>query len=376
MHSRFAKFLLPLLLFVSALAGARTVQAQSNYEPYTFTTFAGVAPGSADGTGSAARFFLPYGVAVDSVGNVYVADTFNDTVRKITPAGVVSTLAGSPGVVGFADGTGSAAHLSYPSGVAVDSADNVYVADSRNNTIRKITPAGVVSTLAGQGITGSADGTGRAAQFSYPSGVAVDSADNVYVADTSNNTIRKITPAGVVSTLAGSPGVVGSADGTGNAARFYQPSGVAVDSAGNIYVADTGNHTIRKITPAGVSTLAGVVGSFGSAGGTGNAARFYYPSGVAVDSAGNVYVADTSNNTIRVGFPGALTILSGTRVGNDFVLQCRGAPNSMNTVQFSPDLVTSFSTLATRTADQAGVFSFTDVNAVSQASGFYRLAYP
>ena len=179
--------------------------------------------------------------------------------------------------------------------MAVDGSGNVYVADSGNYTIRKITPAGVVSTLAGlAGSSGSADGTGSAARFYYPTGVAVDGSGNVYVADTGNYTIRKITPAGVVSTLAGLAGSTGSADGTGSAARFYYPYGVAVDGSGNVYVADTGNYTIRKITPAGVvSTLAGTAGSSGSADGTGSAARFNYPTGVAVDGSGNVYVADS-----------------------------------------------------------------------------------
>jgi hypothetical protein len=189
--------------------------------------------------------------------------------------------------------------------VAVDSAGNVYVGDTSNSTIRKITSAGVVSTLAGlAGSIGSADGTGSAARFGDPHGVAVDSAGNVYVADSGYDTIRKITPAGVVTTLAGLAGGPGSADGTGSAARFNQPYGVAVDSAGNVYVADTANDTIRKITPAGVvKTLAGLASSIGSADDTGSAARFNGPGGVAVDTAGDVYVADSDNNTIRIGGP-------------------------------------------------------------------------
>jgi IPT/TIG domain/NHL repeat/GYF domain 2 len=279
------------------------------------TTLAGTAgtSGSADGTGSAARFYSPRGVAVDGSGNVYVADTFNSTIRKITPAGVVTTLAGTAGSVGSADGTGSAARFDDPSGVAVDGSGNVYVADTWNHTVRKITPAGVVTTLAGTAYSyGSADGTGSAARFCFPRGVAVDGSGNVYVADTNNGTIRKITPAGVVTTLAGTALSGGSADGTGSAARFYSPSGVAVDSSGNVYVADAGNSTIRKITPAGVvTTLAGTAGSVGSADGTGSAARFYSPSGVAVDGSGNVYVADT--NTIRKITPtGVVTTLAGT----------------------------------------------------------------
>ncbi len=280
------------------------------------TTLAGLAggPGSADGTASAARFYQPSGVAVDSAGNVYVADTDNFTIRKVTPGGVVTTLAGLARNLGSADGAASTARFNSPNGVAVDGAGNVYVADCGNDTIRKVTPGGVVTTLAGlAGNSGSADGTGSAARFCFPFGVAVDSAGNVYVADYGNNTIRKVTPGGVVTTLAGLAGSQGSADGTGSAARFYMPYGVAVDSAGNVYVADYGNNTIRKVTPGGVvTTLAGLAGSPGSADGTGSAAQFYYPGGVAVDSAGNVYVADSGNSTIRKVTPGgAVTTLAG-----------------------------------------------------------------
>jgi len=281
------------------------------------TTLAGSAgnPGSADGTGSAARFRFPAGMAVDGSGNVYVADSNNSTIRKVTSAGVVTTLAGSAGTDGSADGTGSAAQFFVPIGVAVDGSGNVYVADSNNNTIREVTPAGVVSTLAGlAGTDGSADGTGSAAQFSGPSGVAVDGSGNVYVADSNNSTIRKVTPAGVVTTLAGSAGNPGSADGTGSAAQFSGPSGVAVDGSGNVYVADAGNDTIRKVTPAGVvTTLAGSAGNPGSADGTGSTAQFYQPGGVAVDGSGNVYVADAGNNTIRMVTPGgAVQTIGGT----------------------------------------------------------------
>ena len=192
-------------------------------------------------------------MAVDSAGNVYVADSGNYTIRKITPARVVSTLAGVAGNRGSTDGTGGDASFSFPQAVAVDSAGNVYVADTSNYTIRAITPSGVVKLLAGlAGNRGSADGTGNAARFDFPNGVAVDSAGNVYVTDTVNNTIRTITPSGVVNTFAGLAGSLGSGDGTGSAASFTSPQGVAVDSAGNVYVADTGNYTIRKITPAGV----------------------------------------------------------------------------------------------------------------------------
>ena len=232
-----------------------STRAQSIYNlPYAFTNFAGTpgVSGSRDGNGNSiggAQFSLPGGVALDSAGNVYVGDTGNHTIRKITPAGVVTTLAGSPGVIGSADGTGSAAQFYQPGGVAVDSAGNVYVADCANQTIRKITPAGVVTTLAGSPLVqGSADGNGSAARFFQPHGVAVDTAGILYVADQNNHSIRKIDTAGNVTTLAGSPGAAGSADGIGSAARFNQPSGVVLDSVGNVYVVDRMNNRVTKGT--------------------------------------------------------------------------------------------------------------------------------
>jgi len=371
--------LLALVVLAAALTTTHA-SAQSTYTPYTFTTLAGRAGGvgSANGTGSAARFNLPPGVAVDSAGNIYVADQSNETIRKVTPAGVVTTLAGLAGAAGSADGTNRGARFDFPCDVAVDSAGNLYVADLFNQTIRKVTPVGTnwaVTTLAGRaGSTGSTDGTNGAARFDYPNGLTVDSAgSNVYVADTLNFTIRRVTPAGtnwVVTTLAGRAGAAGSADGTNGAARFNFPSDVAVDSAGNLYVTDNsslirkvapvgtnwvvttlagwagaagskdgtngaarfnfnaagfgygglavdgvgnlyvgdyGNNTIRKVTPIGtnwvVTTLAGRAGSAGSTDGTGSAALFNSPTGVAVDSAGNIYVTDQSNDTLRKGFP-------------------------------------------------------------------------
>lgn len=184
--------------------------------------------GSADGTGAAARFANPIGVAVDRDGNVYVGDTYNSTIRKVTATGVVTTLAGTAGMPGSADGMGAAARFNHPNGVAVDSAGNVYVADTQYSTIRKITPAGVVMTVAGSAtITGSADGTGAAVRFNGPRGVAVDGADNVYVADTFNSTIRKVTSAGVTTTVAGTAGVTGWPRG----APTHRPSGRNTASA-------------------------------------------------------------------------------------------------------------------------------------------------
>jgi D-alanyl-D-alanine dipeptidase len=270
--------------------------------------------GSIDGTGSAARFNGASGVATDSAGNVFVADTGNHTIRKITPAGVVTTLAGTAGSSGSTDASGAAARFNNPRGVATDSAGNVYVADTGNDTIRKITPTGVVSTLAGTaGSSGSTDASGAAARFNSPRGIASDAAGTLYVADSGNDTIRKITPTGAVTTLAGTAGAAGSTDASGAAARFNDPMGVAIDSANNVYVADSGNNTIRKITPAGVvTTLAGTAGIASSADGLGAAASFNGPTGVATDSAANVYVADTNNNTIRkVTAAGSVSTIAG-----------------------------------------------------------------
>jgi streptogramin lyase len=283
---------------------------------YYFTTLAGLArsSGSANGLGKQARFKDPSGVAVDRNGNLYLADTYNHTIRKVTPEGEVTSLAGLAGSSGSTDGTGNAARFNGPFGVAVDNKGDVYVADTYNHTIRKVTSSGEVTTLAGlAGSRGSENGTGNAARFAHPYAVAVDSAGNLYVADTFNHTIRKVTSAGEVTTLAGLAGSRGSENGLGNTARFFNPRGVTVDNKGNVYVADTYNHTIRKVTSDGeATTLAGLAGSSGSADGTGNAARFFTPHGVVVDSAGNLYVADTFNYTIRMVTPAReVTTLAG-----------------------------------------------------------------
>jgi sugar lactone lactonase YvrE len=235
-----------------------------------------------------AEFDSPCGVAVDGAGIVYVADSLNNRIRKILPDGEVSIKAGS--IFGFADGVGAEAQFKLPTGIAVDSAGVLYVADKQNHRIRKILPDGTVSTLAGSR-PGFADGVGAAARFSYPSGIAVDSAGIVYVADTSNNAIRKIALDGTVSTF------------VGTTARFDEPYGIAVDRAGVVYVADSNNNLIRKILPDGtVSTLAGRKRK-GFVDGVGDAAQLTAPLGIVVDGAGVVYVADSENNRIRKILP-------------------------------------------------------------------------
>jgi sugar lactone lactonase YvrE len=234
---------------------------------------------------------------VDASGNVYVVEANNNRIRKITPAGVVTTLAGSGGT-GSTDGTGVGATFNRPFHLVRDSSGNLYISDCNNNKIRKITLSGIVTTFVGSGSPGATNGTGAAATFNGPRGIVMDNSGNLFVADVLSYKIRKITPAGVVTTFAGS-GTNASVDGTGTAASFNEPSGLAIDSSGNLYVGETGGHKIRKITPAGeVTTLAGA-GTVGSADGTGAAAKFNGPYGLVVDADGNLIVADTENHKIR-----------------------------------------------------------------------------
>ncbi|MEO8616518.1 MAG: hypothetical protein ABI600_15350 [Luteolibacter sp.] len=328
-------------------------------ETYEWSNFSGKpgGSGSADGAGNDARFTRPSGVTFDRYGNAYVADSYNHTVRKITPGGVVSTMAGKAGVPGNADGIREEARFYTPTDVAVDDKGNVFVTDFTNNLIRKITPDGVVSTYAGDRIngSGSTDGPLNLARFYLPAGMDIDSAGNLFIAETGNRIIRKISADGIVSTIAGTAGIYPRLqDGTGPAAIFNDPSDVVVAPDGVLYVADTFNNAIRKITlgrvvttlpgtgtgstfptPLGIerdaqgnlyvstgssyvyqasstdvvmkitpegtiSTLAGLAGVPTShADGTGSAARFFHPSGLVIDPNGNLLVADAMNHALR-----------------------------------------------------------------------------
>ena len=288
----------------------------------TVTTWAGVASqtGSTDATGIASRFSFPYAVAYDTNGNAFIADRRNHTVRKVTMAGVVTTVGGTAGLAGSVDGTGGTggtALFDNPTGIAVDAVGNIYVAESGNHTIRKITHDFTqVTTFAGAATVGGAtDGPRANARFLSPEALALDSAGNLYVADTGNSTVRKITAlTGAVSTLAGTAGTYGSQDGTGGAASFGTLFGVTVDASGNVFVTDNDFNIIRKISPAGVvTTLAGTAGTVGTTNATGAAARFNQLFGIAIDSAGNLYVTDAGNSLVRkISSAGVVTTVAGT----------------------------------------------------------------
>lgn len=253
--------------------------------------------GYADGSGTFATFNYPEQLAIDSSRSaIYAVDTANNRIRKITPAGVVTTFAGS-GDFDFADGAGASAKFATPRGIAIDSSGTVYVADEQNQRIRKITPAGYVTTLAGSSASGNTNGTGTSARFSNPGAIAVDKNNMAYVADTGNHRIRKVAPNGYASTLAGSS--QGYTDSNGTSAQFNRPQGIAVDKNGIVYVADTYNNRIRKITPDGtVSTLAGT-GALGLEDGLGKDALFNRPTQLTIDAEGVIYITDTGNSRIR-----------------------------------------------------------------------------
>ncbi|WP_460692866.1 NHL repeat-containing protein [Mucilaginibacter puniceus] len=340
-------YFLIIILFIAACSKKETAPVETALvEPsWVVTTFAGSGEKKiANGTGTAASFYSPSNITIDAAGNLYVAE--GSLIRKITPAGVVTTIAGSSTTAGYADGIGTAALFQGITGIFSDKAGNIYVADLGNYRIRKVNTNGTVTTIAGSGAKGTADGTGTAASFTYlaaitldandnlyviddftkirkvtPSGVVTtlsvrsatgtgapyfllfglttDLAGNIYVCDSNNNLIKKITPDGVASTLAGTANVRGSADGVGTAASFDGPFQVATDAAGNVYVSEAFNNKIRKITPGGVVTTIAGNGMAGATNGSGASASFNHPYGIAVDMAGNIYVADAYNNLIR-----------------------------------------------------------------------------
>ena len=256
--------------------------------------------GTQNGTGTDARFSNPTGLLLDPSGNLLVADTFNHSIRKVTTNGVVTTLAGKSGSSGSNDGTNSIARFNDPSALAMDPAGNVYVADSANNCIRAISPDGMVSTIAGKaGLAGSTDGPKTSARFNFPSGIAY-TGGMIWVADTLNHTIRSIDSHGLVKTMSGQAGVAGTTDGKGTVAKFNHPHGLAVDSLGTVFIGDEGNNTIRSIgTNGAIATVAGMPANKGTNDGPSLGARFFGPSGLAIDTADSIFIADTGNSTVR-----------------------------------------------------------------------------
>lgn len=405
------------------------------------TTLAGQArvARSADGTNSAALFSAPANGAVDANGNIYVADSGNNTIRKVSPVGtnwVVTTLAGLAGAYGYVDANGTNARFRQPDGVAIGTDGNIYVADLGNDAIRAITPSGQVSTVdvtrgyvalhqpsdiaadklgnlfvantgahtiikyflsgtnwTGQiiaglaGSAGSSDGTNSRARFNSPQGVAVDGAGNLFVADTGNQIVRKITPVGtnwVVTTPAGTPGGYGSRDGTNGAPQFRDLCGIAVDVAGNVFIADFYNDLIRKMTQVGtnwvVTTIGGRPLRYEKDDGTGSFSRFYWPNGVAVDNHGNIFVADYFNNTIRMGWPEnvpATIVTSGAGFGvngGQFGFNLTGPPGQLVVVESSTDLM-NWQPIWTNTFGTAPL-SFSDPQTSSFAAQYYRARTP
>jgi sugar lactone lactonase YvrE len=269
------------------------------------------------GAATAAELYYSSGVTVDGSGNVYIADENNFRIRKVTTAGIISTIAGN-GFGGYSGdgGAATAAELYYPYGLALDGSGNIYIADYDNNRIRKVTAAGIISTIAGDGAWGySGDGgAATAAELNTPSGIAVDVSGNVYIADYGNNRIRKVTPTGIISTIAGNGTAAYSGDGgAATAAELYTPSGVTLDGSGNLYIADQFNNRIRKVTAAGViSTIAGDnAQGYSGDGGAATTAELYYPFGISVNGSGIVYIADWGNNRIRKVTTGIISTIAG-----------------------------------------------------------------
>lgn len=425
-----------------ALAACALAAFTCGAQEYTFTTIAGSpgVRGTADGTNDAARFNSPSHIAVDASGALYVSDLLNHVVRKITPAGsdwVVTTIAGLPGTMGYADGTNSDARFEKPQGIQVDATGVLFVCDL-TQTIRTITPVAtnwVVKTIAGAPyVRGSADGTNGAVQFFSPRGLAIEAGGSLLAADSANHTIRGLTrydtnwastteagtplaygfadgingvaefntPFGVATnlgafyvtdagnnairqitrigtdcetkTIAGMNGIRGSDDGPASQATFYFPAGIAADRTGNLYVTDYSNQTVRKLAAGNwnVSTIGGVVLQTGTNDGTGALARFNHPWGIAVDATGNLFIADYGNHTIRKGTPSAPPVLFILVDAGSIILAWPTAAGQF-TPETAPDLAPNTTWVPlSNPITVIGDYCY-QTNQMQSAAAFYRL---
>ncbi|WP_168735686.1 cadherin-like beta sandwich domain-containing protein [Cohnella fermenti] len=343
----------------------------------TITTFAGTGDYGFAGEGLQAinaELRSPTGVAVDAAGNVYVADKYNNRVRKIATDGVITTIAGTGSSDYSGDnGDATAAELSSPSGVAVDSVGNVYIADTSNHRIRKVDTAGKITTVAGTDDSGySGDGVpADETRLYYPNAVAIDAAGNLYIADTYNNRIRKVDTDGIITTVAGSSSTDGySGDGDMAVdAQLNEPEGVWVDGSGNLYIADTDNNRIRKVIPNGIiTTIAGTGGSgYSGDGGAGTLAELDGPTGLAMDSAGNLYIADKFNYAVRKQtpyIPSSAASLSGIVLSSGTL-----SPTfSSSTLEYTAEVVNGVSSIRVTPTTSDSLMKV-KVNGVSVASG-------
>jgi sugar lactone lactonase YvrE len=356
-------------MFLALGAGPASAYPTSGFTIWTIagnglacgTPTGGCGDSAAPGSATTASLNAPSGVAVDGSGNVYISDQSDNKVREVTPAGAISTIAGtgtacSPSTNACGDnagpGSATSAKLNSPGGVAVDVSGNVYIADDNDQRVRKVTPAGAISTIAGNGTScptptsacgdNPAPGSATSANLRLPSGVAVDGSGNVYIADQANQKVREVTPTGAISTIAGNgtpcptpTGTCGDSATAGSAtatATLNIPNGVAADGSGNVYIADQNDHKVREVTPAGaISTIAGsgtacatptTACGDSTAPGSAPGADLNHPNGVAVDGSGNVYIADFSDHKVRRVKPGgAITTIAGNGT------QCASRPN-------------------------------------------------